>query len=58
MDIDVGTKVIMKKKHPCGSEIFTVTRIGMDFKLKCEGCSREIMMPRKKAEKGIKKILD
>lgn len=58
MDIDVGTKVIMKKKHPCGSEIFTVTRIGMDFKLKCEGCSREIMMPRKKAEKGIKKILE
>ncbi len=58
MDIDVGTKVIMKKKHPCGSEIFTVTRIGMDFKLKCDGCSREIMMPRKKAEKGIKKILD
>ncbi len=58
MDIDVGTKVIMKKKHPCGSEIFTVTRVGMDFKLRCEGCSREIMMPRKKAEKGIKKILE
>lgn len=58
MDIDVGTKVIMKKKHPCGSEIFTVTRIGMDFKLKCDGCSREFMMPRKKAEKGIKKILE
>lgn len=58
MDIDVGTKVIMKKKHPCGSEIFTVTRIGMDFKLKCDGCSREIMIPRKKAEKGIKKILE
>ena len=58
MDIDVGTKVIMKKKHPCGSEIFTVTRIGMDFKLKCDGCSREIMMPRKKAEMGIKKILE
>ena len=58
MDIAVGTKVIMKKKHPCGSEIFTVTRIGMDFKLKCDGCSREIMMPRKKAEKGIKKILE
>ena len=58
MDIDVGTKVIMKKKHPCGSEIFTVTRIGMDFKLKCDGCSREIKMPRKKAEKGIKKILE
>ena len=58
MDIDVGTKVIMKKKHPCGSEIFTVTRIGMDFKLKCDGCSREIMMPRKKADKGIKTILE
>ena len=57
MDIAVGDKLLMKKKHPCGCEIFTVTRIGMDFKLRCDGCGREFMVPRVKAEKSVKKII-
>lgn len=57
MDICVGDKLKMKKKHPCGCDIFTVTRVGMDFKLKCDGCSHEVMVPRIKAEKAIKKII-
>ena len=47
----------MKKKHPCGADIFTVTRIGMDFKLVCDGCGHEVIVPRSKAEKAIKKIV-
>ena len=47
----------MKKNHPCGNNVFTVTRIGMDFKLICDGCKHEIMIPRSKAEKGLKKII-
>ena len=57
MDISVGDKLLMKKKHPCGCDVFLVTRIGMDFKLKCEGCGREVMVPRVKAEKSLKKII-
>lgn len=57
LDIQVGDKLKMKKKHPCGSDVFTVTRIGMDFKLRCDGCSHEIMVPRAKVEKAIKKII-
>ena len=57
MDIQVGCRVQMKKNHPCGNNIFTVTRIGMDFKIKCEQCGREVMMPRSQCEKGIKKVL-
>ena len=57
MDIQVGDKLKMKKKHPCGTDIFSVTRIGMDFKLKCDGCGHEVMIPRSKAEKAIKKII-
>lgn len=56
MDIKVGDKLTMKKPHPCGSAEFLVLRVGMDFKLKCLGCDHEIMTPRKKAEKHIKKI--
>ena len=57
MDIKPGDRAEMKKPHPCGGKVFTVLRVGMDFKLKGESCGREVMRPRKKAEKGIKKIL-
>lgn len=57
MDIKVGDRLLMKKKHPCGASTFTVTRIGMDFRLKCEGCGREVMVPRVKAEKSLKKVI-
>lgn len=57
MDIQVGDMLFMKKEHPCGNSQFLVLRTGMDFKLRCVKCQREIMVPRKKAEKNIKKIL-
>ncbi len=57
MNINVGDKLLMKKQHPCGNSIFTVLRVGMDFKLKCDGCGHEVMLPRRAAEKNIKKII-
>lgn len=58
MDIQLGQKVKTKKPHPCGGDTWEVLRIGMDFKLKCLTCGREVIVPRKKAEKSIKEILD
>ncbi|MDO5123507.1 MAG: DUF951 domain-containing protein [Eubacteriales bacterium] len=57
MDIKVGDRLEMKKPHPCGSKIFTVNRIGMDFKIQCEGCGHEVYIPRSKVEKNIKRII-
>ena len=57
MDVRVGDRVEMKKPHPCGGRVFTVLRVGMDFKIKCETCGHEILLPRKKAEKGVKTTL-
>lgn len=57
MDINVGDRVMMKKPHPCGSREFTVLRVGADFRLKCQGCGREFLTPRVKAEKSIKEII-
>ena len=56
MDIKVGDIITVKKQHPCGSSTFEVLRIGMDFRIKCEGCGHEIMAPRANIEKRIKKI--
>lgn len=55
MDIVPGDVLEMKKEHPCGSRRWIVLRVGMDFRLRCEGCGREVMLPRKKAEKAVKK---
>ena len=57
MDIHVGDMLELKKAHPCGSKQWLVLRVGMDFKLRCAGCGHEMMIPRSKAEKAVKKIL-
>ena len=56
MDIHVGDVLKMKKNHPCGSGEWTVLRVGMDFKMRCQGCGHDVMLPRSKAEKNIKKV--
>ena len=57
MDIAVGDTIQTRKKHPCGASSFEVLRVGMDFKIRCTGCGREVMLPRAKIEKNIKKVL-
>ena len=56
MDVKVGDILLMKKTHPCGSKEWKTLRVGMDFKLRCTGCGREMMIPRGKAEKAVKQI--
>lgn len=55
MDIHVNDVLELKKEHPCGSRSWLVLRVGMDFKLRCRGCGHELMIPRSKAEKNIRK---
>ena len=57
MDIQVNDVLELKKEHPCGSRSWLVLRVGMDFKLRCRGCGHELMLPRSKVEKSIKKWL-
>lgn len=57
MDVRVGDVLLMKKPHPCGCNRMLVLRSGMDFRLRCEKCSHEVMVPRQKIEKNIKKII-
>lgn len=57
MDIKVNDVLEMKKPHPCGGKQFLVLRAGMDFRVRCMNCDREVMVPRVKIEKNIKKVL-
>jgi hypothetical protein len=56
VDIQTGDIIEVSKPHPCGGKQFAVLRIGMDFKIKCEGCGHEIMIPRIKIERRIRKV--
>lgn len=54
----LGSIVIMKKKHPCGEDKWEVTRLGVDIKIKCTKCNREIMLSRLDFEKKLKKVVE
>ena len=54
MDVRPGDILMMKKEHPCKNKEFLVLRAGMDFRIRCTKCGREIMAPRAKIEKNIK----
>lgn len=54
----IGTKVIMKKQHPCGTNEWEIVRVGADIKIKCINCKRTVLIPRIEFNKKIKKIIE
>ena len=53
----LGDTVRMKKPHACGTNEWQIVRTGVDIKIKCIKCNREIMMDRLEFEKKLKKIV-
>jgi len=58
MKYSIGDNVLTKKKHVCGSNEWEVMRMGVDIKLKCVSCGREIMMFKADLDKKIKTVLE
>lgn len=54
---NVGDIVKMRKAHPCGSDLWQVTRTGMDFGMKCRGCGHFVMLPRVKFERMVRSVV-
>ena len=57
MDLQLHNILELKKDHPCGSRCWEVLRVGMDIKMKCQGCGHEVMQPRRKVEKMIRRVI-
>jgi hypothetical protein len=49
--------VEMKKPHPCGTNRWKIIRMGMDVRIKCEGCSHSVLIPRREFSRKMKKVL-
>ncbi len=57
MHIDVGDHVQMRKPHPCGSREWVVYRIGGDVGIRCLGCGRRVLLPKRQFDKQVKQII-
>lgn len=55
---NLNDKVVMKKPHACGSNEWIITRMGVDIKIKCIQCGREIMLDRLEFKKKLKGVID
>lgn len=47
----------LRKPHPCGSTDWTVVRLGADIGLRCLGCERRVLLPRRTVEKRLKSFV-
>ncbi|MBQ7455582.1 MAG: DUF951 domain-containing protein [Clostridia bacterium] len=56
-EIRLGDVVQTRKKHPCGSDQWTVTRIGADIKMRCQTCGRIVMLDRQDFLRRRKRLI-
>ena len=56
-DLGMGDVLRLKKPHPCGSSDWVVVRLGADIGLKCKGCGRRILLPRREVARRLKQNL-
>lgn len=53
----LGDIIQMRKKHPCGSDQWEIMRTGMDIRMRCQGCARVVLLPRRDVERGMKAFI-
>ena len=54
---ELGDRVILKKPHACGENLWEIVRVGADVKLKCAGCGRVVMLDRLDFLRRAKKLM-
>jgi hypothetical protein len=56
-DLEMGDVLRLRKPHPCGGTDWIVVRLGADIGLKCLGCGRRILLPRRDVARRLKTIV-
>lgn len=57
LELFIDDIVQLRKGHPCGSDRWRVVRLGADIGLRCLGCDRKVLLPRRELEKRIKRFV-
>lgn len=48
--------VVLKKPHACGENRWQIIRLGMDIRVKCQGCGHSVLIPRVRFNRILRKI--
>lgn len=51
-----GMRARLKKKHPCGGDVWQVTRVGADIGAVCLTCGRRVFLEREEFERRVREI--
>lgn len=54
----LGDTVSLKKPHACNFNEWQIKRTGVDIKLECMGCHKQVWLTRIEFEKRLRKIKD
>jgi len=57
MDIELGDVVRLRKKHPCGGDEWQVVKLGVDIRVKCLKCRRQVLLDRVTFERRVKALV-
>lgn len=57
LELFIDDVVQLRKSHPCGSDRWRIVRLGADIGLRCLGCDRKVLLPRRELEKRIKRFI-
>jgi hypothetical protein len=57
LELFIDDVVQLRKGHPCGNDQWRVIRLGADIGLRCLGCDRKILLPRRELEKRLKRFV-
>ena len=57
IDIKVGDLLRMKKTHPCGNDLWQVSRLGADIGMTCQKCGRHVLLARSYLERRVKDVI-
>lgn len=56
-EIRVGDIVRLRKRHPCGSDLWQVHRVGADIGIACRQCGRRAMLTRRRFTHSVRELV-
>ena len=57
LELKIGDVLRMKKPHPCGGSLWTVTRLGADIGMNCRECGRYVLLARSQLARRLKQVV-
>ncbi|MBC8279242.1 MAG: DUF951 domain-containing protein [Chloroflexi bacterium] len=57
LELKIGDVLQMKKAHPCGGSLWTVTRLGADIGMNCQECDRYLLLARSQLARRLKQVM-